>query len=107
MSIHNSRLFALLSVEIEKTLSWVMIFSYAAVFARYFTRGVSIPFPSFSRYLYQNWAGLIPVLMTFTLWFTDKFIVNLFKIPVLNTGFQGPYNQYPNFSVFLLRIKKV
>ena len=100
MPIQNSRLFALLSVEIEKTLSWVMIFSYAAVFARYFTRGVSIPFPSCSRYLYQNWAGLIPVLMTFTLWFTDKFIVNLFKIP----GTLQPISKF--LSVFIMCKKK-
>lgn len=77
-----------------------MIFSYAAVFARYFTRGVSIPFPSCSRYLYQNWAGLIPVLMTFTLWFTDKFIVNLFKIP----GTLQPISKF--LSVFIMCKKK-
>ena len=51
MPIHNSRLFSLLSVEIEGTLSLMMISQYAAVSAHYFTRGVSIPFPSFSRYL--------------------------------------------------------
>ena len=98
MPIHNSRLFALLSVEIEGTLSWVMISQYAAVSVHYFTREVSIPFPSFSRYLYQNWVGVsFPYLWRLLYGLRTNSLWMCLRYQCLTQGFRDP-----NFSVFLL-----